>query len=145
MAPRAKKPVAPVVDIDAADEQFRAENDLKLGPAPVVRFKGVEYQLVPEIPIDVIVALADTDEGDEEGAASAKLVVRTTRSLFSDGEWDRFVAAKPSMTNLMQVFDLAFTAYAGLTQGESEASEESSGTTGTPARQPSKRVTASSS
>jgi hypothetical protein len=142
MAATKKKPVAPVIDIDAADQQFRAENDVPDRPAPTVRFRGEDYKLVSEIPVDVMIALADTDEVDE--AASAKLIVKTTRSLFDDGEWDRFVAAKPTLQNLMQVFDLAFKAYGGMTLGESEASEESSRTTGTPPRQPSKRGTASS-
>lgn len=149
MAPRKSKPVAPVVDIDAADQRFRAERETnKEGLAPVVLFRGENYQLVPEIPLEVIVTLADVDEMEigsgEETATTAKIMLRTVRSLFADGEWDRFMAAKPSMQNLLQMFDLAFAAYGQLSVGESEASEESSDTTGTPPRQPSKRDTASS-
>jgi len=150
MAPAKKKqPAAPVVDIDAAEQRFRAEREVDEDkPAPVVLFKGENYQLVSQIPLEVIVALADVDETEigsgEETASTAKLMVRTVRSLFEDGEWDRFMKAKPTMQNLLQMFDLAFTAYAELSVGESEASEESSSTTGTQPRQPSKRVTASS-
>lgn len=147
MAAPKKKPAAapgPVVDLDAAEQKYRAEREAE-GPAgaPVITFHGNEYQLVPEIPLEVILALADTDGTDNQEAA--KMMVRSVRALFADGEWERFQEAKPSMANLFQLFDVVFTAYTDLSSGESEASEESSSTTGTPARQPSKPDTASSS
>lgn len=140
-----KRVAAPVVDIDAAEQKSRAEREAK-GElvAPVVAFHGEKYQLVDDLPLDVILALSEAEETDEKGdtAETAKLMVRSIRSLFADGEWERFLAARPSFKNLLQMFDLAFAAYAGMSLGESEASEKSSSDTGTPARRPSSPATA---
>jgi hypothetical protein len=149
MAPAKKKMSnAPVVDLDAAEQAARAEREMTDREAPVIHYKGEKYQLVPEMPLEVVVALADLEEDTEglggESGATSRLMVRTMRSLFAEGEWDRFMKLRPPLTALLGMFDVAFNAYGGATVGESEASEESSGTTGTQPRQPSKRVTASS-
>jgi hypothetical protein len=130
------------IDLDALEQIDRAERDADGAlVGPELKFKGETFVLVDEIPLDVVVALGEIDETDKPGMA--KIMVRTIRILFADGDWERFLALKPTMNNLMQMYGQVFAAYAGLTPGESAASAKSSRGTGTRPRQRSSATTAS--
>jgi hypothetical protein len=130
------------IDLDKLEQKDRAERDAKGGlGGPVVKFKGEDFVLADDLPLEVVIALGEVDDTDR--AEVAKVMIQVIRVLFDDDDWTRFLALKPSMNNLLAMYEQVFAAYAGANLGESKASDKSSPNTGTQPRQSSKRATAS--
>jgi hypothetical protein len=113
-----------IVDLDAL-RQARAE---ARGEKPVVIFGGEQFELVPEIPID-LVPLWRTGQFKE---AMALL-------LADPAEVDRFWSHRPSDEDITALLE----SYGEDTAGKSSASSKSSKSSGTGTRRSSKRSTAS--
>lgn len=96
------------IDLDAA----RAARREAAGAGPEVVFKGERFTLVPEIPYKVAENIsrvaAATAEGD--ASSSAVAVTEVLRALF-DGEWDRFEALNPSVSDVQLLLEEAMKSY----------------------------------
>lgn len=96
------------IDLDAAKAARREAR----GEGPTVVFGGKDFQLAPEVPFEATEHLA------------AGRVIDAVHLLLGDSH-DEFMAFKPSVEDLMTLFEQMTTAYGLESVGNGQASVES--------------------
>ena len=89
-----------VIDVDAA----RAARLETLGPAPIVRVGGRDFELPLELPSETIYAFGAIQGGDFSG------LERAMRSLYGDG-YDAIAALTPAWADQEYLFTQTIEAY----------------------------------
>ena len=107
------------IDLDA----LAAARREAAGEAPVVRFRGREFEMPAELPFTIVEAVGKINSAEDEktkNARTAEMLGDVARSLFGD-RYQEFIDLRPSTNDIGVLLEKVTDEY-GTSVGESSAS-----------------------
>lgn len=109
------------IDLDAA----RAARREAAGEAPVIIFGGERFTLPVEMPFEVAEHFSAAGTVSPDAGAEAAAPIIAALKVLLDDQYEAFMRHRPSMQDLVALFEGAMAAYGFGNAGESSASAAS--------------------